>query len=245
MPATSQEEIAARERFAFGENWQRFLSLLDESRVLQAEDSLRRMLEVSDLRGKTFIDIGCGSGLFSLAARRLGARVQCFDYDPQSVACAQELRRRYFPQDPDWRVEEGSALDTGYLGGLGSFDVVYSWGVLHHTGAMWHGLDYEFWPITGCQRPVSTNRPPTRRAHSASSKAASAATISGATNDQTSLPRCTLPSCLRKGFGNCSLSSCQSKLARTAAMDKGGRAVYAISHRVKCRTDHPCRALLT
>ena len=141
MPGNSQQEIAARERFAFGENWQRFLSILDESRIASAEASLRRMLEVQDLRDKTFLDIGCGSGLFSLAARRLGARVHCFDYDPQSVACAQELRRRYFPEDPDWSIEEGSALDRTYLSGLGCFDVVYSWGVLHHTGAMWQALD--------------------------------------------------------------------------------------------------------
>jgi 2-polyprenyl-6-hydroxyphenyl methylase/3-demethylubiquinone-9 3-methyltransferase len=141
MPVTAQEEIAARERFAFGQNWQRFLSVLDEARITRAEDSLRRMLEVSDLRGKAFLDIGCGSGLFSLAARRLGALVHCFDFDLQSVACAKELRLRYFPQDPDWRIEEGSALDAGYLASLGSFDVVYSWGVLHHTGAMWQALD--------------------------------------------------------------------------------------------------------
>jgi 2-polyprenyl-3-methyl-5-hydroxy-6-metoxy-1,4-benzoquinol methylase len=141
MPVTSHEEIAARKRFAFGENWQRFLSLLDENRILSAEDSLRRMLEVPHLRGKTFLDIGCGSGLFSLAARRLGATVHCFDFDPQSVACAQELRRRYFPEDPAWRIEQGSALDTSYLSNLGTFDVVYSWGVLHHTGAMWQALD--------------------------------------------------------------------------------------------------------
>jgi 2-polyprenyl-3-methyl-5-hydroxy-6-metoxy-1,4-benzoquinol methylase len=141
MPVTSQQEIAARERFAFGENWRRFLTVLDEKRILRAEDSLRRMLDVPDLRGKTFLDIGSGSGLFSLAARRLGARVHSFDYDPQSVACARELRQRYFPQDPDWRIEEGSALDAGYLAGLGSFDVVYCWGVLHHTGAMWQGLE--------------------------------------------------------------------------------------------------------
>ena len=97
MPVTSQHEIATHERFAFGENWQRFLSVLDEDRIAKAEESLRRMLGVSDLHGKTFLDIGCGSGLFSLAARRLGARVHSFDYDPQSVACALELRHRYFP----------------------------------------------------------------------------------------------------------------------------------------------------
>lgn len=141
MPATSQEEIASGQRFAFGENWQRFLSLLNEERIQSAEESLRRMLEVSDLRGRTFLDIGSGSGLFSLAARRLGARVHSFDFDPQSVACALELRKRFFPEDPEWRIEHGSALDAEYLSSLGSFDVVYSWGVLHHTGSMWQALD--------------------------------------------------------------------------------------------------------
>jgi 2-polyprenyl-3-methyl-5-hydroxy-6-metoxy-1,4-benzoquinol methylase len=147
MSPAPQEEIAAGKRFAFGENWRRFLSVLDENRILSAEDSLRSMLEISDLQGRTFLDIGCGSGLFSLAARRLGARVHGFDYDPQSVACTQELRRRYFPQDPDWRIEQGSALDTAYLAGLGAFDVVYSWGVLHHTGAMWQALENAAKPV--------------------------------------------------------------------------------------------------
>jgi hypothetical protein len=59
------------------------------------------------------VDIGCGSGLFSLAARRLSARVHSFDYDPQSVACAVELNRRYYPQDPDWTIGEASVLDEG------------------------------------------------------------------------------------------------------------------------------------
>ncbi|HLY17753.1 MAG TPA: class I SAM-dependent methyltransferase [Bryobacteraceae bacterium] len=143
MGVTSQEEITAGRRFAFGENWRRFLSVLDESRILSAESSLRGMLEVSDLGGKSFLDVGCGSGLFSLAARRLGARVHSFDYDPQSVACAHELRRRYFPQerDSDWHIDEASVLDPVYLAGLGTYDVVYAWGVLHHTGAMWQALE--------------------------------------------------------------------------------------------------------
>jgi len=29
----------------------------------------------------------------------LGARVHSFDYDPQSVACTAELKRRYFEGD--------------------------------------------------------------------------------------------------------------------------------------------------
>jgi 2-polyprenyl-6-hydroxyphenyl methylase/3-demethylubiquinone-9 3-methyltransferase len=140
-------EVARAERFAFGENWRRFLTTLDEERIARAEDSLREMLEVTDLVGRRFLDIGCGSGLFSLAARRLGARVHSFDYDPASVSCALELRRRFFPDDPDWVVEEGSALDRGYLASLGTFDVVYSWGVLHHTGQMWPALDAATLPV--------------------------------------------------------------------------------------------------
>jgi 2-polyprenyl-6-hydroxyphenyl methylase/3-demethylubiquinone-9 3-methyltransferase len=109
--------------------------------VLQAEVALKGMLEVESLENRRFLDVGSGSGLSSLAARRLGARVHSFDFDPQSVACTKELRRRYFGSDDEgWTIEEGSALDAGYIQSLGVFDVVYSWGVLHHTGEMWTGL---------------------------------------------------------------------------------------------------------
>ena len=129
------------ERFEFGENWARFLERMDERRVGEATASLRDMLGVPDLRDRSFLDIGCGSGLFSLAARRLGAEVRSFDFDAASVGCAQELRRRFFADDPGWQIERGSVLDRRYLNALGRFDVVYSWGVLHHTGAMWLALE--------------------------------------------------------------------------------------------------------
>ena len=128
-------------RFAFGKNWQRFLRYLNEERIAEAEKSLRDMLQAESLRGESFLDIGCGSGLFSLAAMRLGAaQVYSFDFDPDSVACAQELRQRFFPNSDLWTIEQGSALDRAYLARLGQFDVVYSWGVLHHTGDMWPAL---------------------------------------------------------------------------------------------------------
>ncbi len=128
-------------RFAFGENWSHFLGELDDRRIELAEQSLRQMLDVERLDGRTFLDVGSGSGLFSLAARRLGASVRSFDFDPQSVACTAELKRRYFDGDPTWNVEQGSVLDAAFLDSLGSFDVVYAWGVLHHTGAMWQALE--------------------------------------------------------------------------------------------------------
>jgi 2-polyprenyl-6-hydroxyphenyl methylase/3-demethylubiquinone-9 3-methyltransferase len=137
---TAHTEIDRGERFAFGENWQRFLAELDDDRIRAADDSMRAMLGVDTLDGKRLLDLGSGSGLFSLAARRLGAEVVSVDYDPESVACGEELRRRYQPDDERWQTMSGSALDTAFLGTLGQFDVVYSWGVLHHTGDLWSAL---------------------------------------------------------------------------------------------------------
>ncbi len=134
-------QVASGERFEFGENWQRFLGVLDDERIAEAQASLREMLGDEDLSGLAFLDVGSGSGLFSLAAARLGAaRVHSFDYDPDSVGCTLELRRRHGPRATDWAVTRGSALDGDYLDSLGHFDVVYAWGVLHHTGDMWAAI---------------------------------------------------------------------------------------------------------
>src|SRR5262249_27988004 len=135
------EVIVSSMRFEFGRNWQRFLQCLDEERIAEAEKSLRTMLKVHSLDGKSFLDIGCGSGLFSLAAMRLGAaKVHSFDYDPRSVACAELLRQRKYLGTNKWTIEAGNVLDANYLSRLGEYDVVYSWGVLHHTGDMWRAL---------------------------------------------------------------------------------------------------------
>lgn len=142
QPSTKWKlEISSGERFGFGENWTAFLKLISEERVRNAEESLKTMLAVDRLDGSSFVDIGSGSGLFSLAARRLGAKVTSFDYDPDSVACTAELRRRIYPDDPRWTVQTGSALDRKFLATLGKFDIIYSWGVLHHTGSMWEALE--------------------------------------------------------------------------------------------------------
>jgi 2-polyprenyl-3-methyl-5-hydroxy-6-metoxy-1,4-benzoquinol methylase len=129
-------------RFAFGRNWHAFAADITEARITAAEVSLRSMLGVDRLTGHTFLDIGSGSGLFSLAALRLGAsRVHSFDYDPDSVSCTTQTRQRYAATADTWTVERGSVLDDDYLARLGSFNIVYAWGVLHHTGDMWGAID--------------------------------------------------------------------------------------------------------
>src|SRR6516225_9471245 len=141
MPGICELQSEENKRFQFGKNWKRFLLALDDKQIAEAEKCIQRMLEIKDLWGKSFLDIGSGSGLSSLAARRLGARVHSFDNDPESVACAEYLLRRFFPNDPDWVIERGSVMDPVWLKSLAQFDIVYSWGVLHHTGGMWQALD--------------------------------------------------------------------------------------------------------
>lgn len=138
---------AQEQRFGFGRNWQQFLTVVDEERIFAAKKSLTEMLACEHLIGKEFLDIGSGSGLFSLAARMLGARVYSFDYDQQSIQCAWKLKQQYFSRDEDWKIGQGSVLNGEFMKSLGSFDIVYAWGVLHHTGDLWQALHNACLPV--------------------------------------------------------------------------------------------------
>jgi 2-polyprenyl-6-hydroxyphenyl methylase/3-demethylubiquinone-9 3-methyltransferase len=133
-------QVQKGDRFEFGKNWESYLNTLTEEKIEIAKQSLVEMLGFNDLTGKTFLDVGCGSGLFSLSAMKLGAIVYSLDFDPYSVKCTQFLREKYFPQSK-WTVQEGSVLDRAYIESLGKFDIVYSWGVLHHTGNLQGALE--------------------------------------------------------------------------------------------------------
>lgn len=135
------DEPADDVRFAFGENWNDFLESLDASRIEAATRSLEDLLADEPLAERSFLDIGSGSGLSSLAAHRAGALVTSFDYDTASVRCIEQLMQRFGSAEPAWTVLQGSILDVPLVRSLGTFDVVYAWGVLHHTGSMWRAIE--------------------------------------------------------------------------------------------------------
>lgn len=127
--------------FEFGKNWSRFLATLNEDRIAAAVRSMQTLLHQESLQQRRFLDAGSGSGLFSLAAHRLGAEVTSFDVDQNSVACTQSLQHRFGTNGSTWNVLSGSLTDRQFLSSLGEFDVVYCWGVAHHTGSMWVSID--------------------------------------------------------------------------------------------------------
>src|SRR4030042_1827824 len=120
-------------RFGFGRNWINYTKTVNEQQIESAMESLHASLGIQNLTDLRVLDAGCGSGLFSLAACRLGAcEVVAFDYDPDSVACAIDLNNRFGPY-AKWTTTQGDVLDRAFLKTLGAYDIVYSWGVLHHT----------------------------------------------------------------------------------------------------------------
>ncbi|MEN8826303.1 MAG: class I SAM-dependent methyltransferase [Wenyingzhuangia sp.] len=137
----SKIEQESKRRFKFGKNWKSFLKSLNEDKIVFSKKCLLDFLGETDLKEKSFLDVGSGSGLSSLVAKKAGASVYSFDYDEDSVACTKYLKEKYFKNDLNWAIEQGSALNEKYLKDLGKFDIVYSWGVLHHTGDMYKALD--------------------------------------------------------------------------------------------------------
>jgi len=137
---TNEKITDTKERFAFGKNWANFLNNLNDERIAEAVKSFTEKTGLSDMTGLTVLDAGSGSGLFSLAAYKLGAKVLSFDYDADSVSCTQYLKKKYCTDDAMWQVQQGSVLDQDFLRQFGKVDVLYSWGVLHHTGHMYEAF---------------------------------------------------------------------------------------------------------
>ena len=126
--------------FEFGQNWSEYSSLICPERIKNAEKSLETLIDPKFIKGKSFLDIGCGSGLSALAALNIGAsRVMCTDIDPISVYTTNNTLER-FSKNSSFESKVLSVFDLS-PDMLGLFDVVYSWGVLHHTGSMYEAIE--------------------------------------------------------------------------------------------------------
>jgi 2-polyprenyl-3-methyl-5-hydroxy-6-metoxy-1,4-benzoquinol methylase len=126
--------------FKFGQNWQEYVDLVGQSDIQRGVESLKRLLEKDEISNKSFFDIGCGSGMSILSALSLGA-ISCkgVDIDPSSIEAAKQLLSKY-AENLEWQVSQGSVFDLE-LGDVGTYDIVHSWGVLHHTGDMWRAIE--------------------------------------------------------------------------------------------------------
>ncbi len=127
--------------FDFGSNWEAFSAKrLDPGKLSAAARSIQLLLKKETLSGLSFLDIGCGAGVFSIAAHHLGAsRVIGTDINPSCISVSEQNRDRLAAGAPI-RFRQASVLDVESMRPLGSFDIVYAWGSLHHTGAMWDAI---------------------------------------------------------------------------------------------------------
>lgn len=129
-------------KFSFGRNWKEFIEVnFSEERVNVSKKHILSFLKLNDLKGKYVLDIGCGSGLSSLAMFRSGVeKLVSFDLDPEAVETTFKLKE-LSGNPSNWEVFQGSILDDQLIKKIVPADIVYSWGVLHHTGKMWEAVE--------------------------------------------------------------------------------------------------------
>jgi len=126
--------------FSFGKNWQSYLTRISESQIKDSIQDIIEWVKKENIVGKKILDIGSGSGIHSLAFYKLGVKeVVSFDLDSASVEATRSLWIKT-GKPSCWKIFKGSILDKEFLENLDQYDMVYSWGVLHHTGKIWEAI---------------------------------------------------------------------------------------------------------
>ncbi len=133
--------------YDFGENWKDFsLNALQGINIEQSMNDFKILINNENIEGKTFLDIGFGQGLSLLHATQLGAKTVGCDINPTCKEVLENNKQKYFNlKDTTIPVVVGSIIENETIESLkrinNKFDIVHSWGVLHHTGDMWKAID--------------------------------------------------------------------------------------------------------
>jgi ubiquinone/menaquinone biosynthesis C-methylase UbiE len=103
-----------------------------EARKYRVEPHIPGFAEFDRWGGKRVLEIGCGIGTDTMNFARAGARVTAVDLSSRSLDLARQ-RARVFALDDRIRFVEGNAERLARFVEPAEYDLVYSFGVIHHT----------------------------------------------------------------------------------------------------------------
>jgi 2-polyprenyl-6-hydroxyphenyl methylase/3-demethylubiquinone-9 3-methyltransferase len=127
-----------KRRFAFGKNWLSYTKRsLNGPRLTKAVEAFERLFAGIELKGRSFLDVGFGQGLTTAIAASKGCKVMAIDIDPDNIKALQTTAEALGLDPSLIQVQVASILDESLVARYQDhFDIVHSWGVLHHTGQM-------------------------------------------------------------------------------------------------------------
>ena len=90
-----------------------------------------------EVRGKTVLDAGCGTGIFSIIfANKGSAKVTGIDISEGSLSTARKLKEKFHLDNTEFRKEDMLRLPFDDE----CFDIVWAWGTVHHTTAPYRAI---------------------------------------------------------------------------------------------------------
>lgn len=103
-----------------------------EKRKYFVEPHIPSFAQFDKWKGKKVLEIGCGIGTDTINFARAGALVTAVDLSEQSLSLARQ-RAKVFGLDRQIKFYQGNAEELSAVVPVQSYDLVYSFGVIHHT----------------------------------------------------------------------------------------------------------------